>query len=226
MTNGLVPEEVRRLFIRFLQDYFKNTKGETYSWHPDPAQTKVLIGGPDMNIEDTDARPSIVVSFNGGGWMGVYKDQYLQDIRVKNPKTNDYYYAPSGKIINGQLFSDTFKGSITFICRDRELRATSLANKVFMGVTVFKDVMRYMGMFDVGLPSISKEFPVRSDVKEVLTEVRVECSYMLNMRWTLTPYDPEANDKNITIDPPGGDPITPECLLIKLDPVTGEIIIG
>lgn len=226
LSNGLVPEEVRRYYIRFLQDYFKASNDATYSWHPDPAQTKVLIGGPDMNVEDTDVRPSVIVSFNGGRWMGVYKDQYVQDIAVKNPATNDFYYTPSGKIINGKLYSDTFRGNMTCICRDRETRATSLANKVFMGITVFKDVLRYMGLFEIGLPSISKEFPIKSDVKEINTEVRVDSEYMLNMRWTLTPYNPEAGDKNITI--PGDDPkqpIIPGCI-ISFEESQGGIVIS
>lgn len=203
MTAGIVPEDVRRYFIRFLQDYFKNSTNEMYSWDPDPARTKVLIGGPDMNIEDTDSRPMIFLAFNGGSWMGVYKDQYIQDIITKNPKTNDYYRTPDGRVINGKLFSDTFKGTMTCVCRDRELRSMSLANKVFMGLTVFKDVMRYMGLFELGLPRISKEYPIKADVKEVHTEVRVDIDFMHNMRWTLTPYDPSAHEKtthDLTVD--------------------------
>ena len=177
--NRIIPLDIKRMFLMFLQAYFSTTF--KYTWDYDVRKTKIIIADKNaIDIGVATKKPAIILSRGNLSWAYAARGQ-----SGLNTKSLDVYgpIPLQGSIPNANMFSKDIKtdilyGSITLnILSKNGIDAEMIANEVFVTLTGNQDLLRTRGIRRFTGMTLGAENTIRADAETRLVGVPISLSF-------------------------------------------------
>ena len=146
-----LPLDLKRLFLNFLQEYFKQTSTKYY-WSQDIRTTKIIIVDKySFDPAVVERAPAIVMSRSSMQWS--YNT-------ITGQKTNQNTFNTNA------TRTDLVRSGFTFSCLSQNgIEAEELANELFYIFFGYRDEFRAHGIFSIQPVTIGDEQLIRGDSK-------------------------------------------------------------